>query len=149
MERQGYGYVFEVDTSGTDEDEEQKPLLEELEIDLDDISDKVRWALLPPKAGVGLVSDFWGPLFVLTAYAALLVWGEIRVVSWILSIWIVGGGLVFFLARVLGADVTLSHTYSSLGYCVLPLTSAYHARTPPTQALPPGAGSRCSLIPAS
>ena len=41
-----------------------------------------------------------------------------------LTIWVGGSCVCFFLARVLGADITLSHTLSSLGYCVLPLVLA-------------------------
>ena len=71
----------------------------QLEIDLNDIYAKVRWALKPPTDGVGQVSDFWGPVSMLLLYAALLVWGQLRVVSWILSIWLLGSCGVFFLAR--------------------------------------------------
>lgn len=117
MERQGYGWMFEVEAG----EEEQRPLLEELEIDPKDIVAKLSAALLPPLEGPGLICDFWGPLLVVSAYAALLVWGELRVISWILSVWLLGGSAVFFLARVLGADLTLSHTWGALGYCVLPL----------------------------
>ncbi|KAL1508481.1 hypothetical protein AB1Y20_004582 [Prymnesium parvum] len=120
MERQGYAWMFQMDGDEEDDDE-RRPLLEELEIDLVDIYAKLRWALLPPAGGVGAVSDFWGPVFVLMAYAALLVWGELRVISWIVCMWVLGGAIVFFVTRLLGADVTISHTLSSLGYCVLPL----------------------------
>ena len=121
MEQRGYSWMFEAPTTDDDEDD-QRPLLEELEIDLDDIFAKVRWALRPPKDGMGQLSDFWGPVGAQLLYAALVVWGQLSVVSWILSIWLVGSAVVFFLARVLGADVTFSHTLSSLGYCVLPLS---------------------------
>ena len=120
MESRGYGWLAEVEED--DDDHPQRPLLEELEIDLPDIAQKLRWALRPPADGVGaLVSDFWGPVGAMLLYAALLVWGQLSVVSWILTIWVFGGALVCFLGRVLGADVTLSHTLASLGYCVVPL----------------------------
>jgi hypothetical protein len=118
MEQRGYGWLHEVDD---EEEEDQRPLLEELEIDLPAIALKLRWALKPPNEGVKDSSDFWGPMGVMLAYAALLVWGQLSVVSWILTLWVCGSALVFFLARVLGADVTLSHTFCALGYCVLPL----------------------------
>ena len=119
MESRGNGWMFEVDEV---EDEDDRPLLEVLEVDLPAIALRLRWALKPPREGLGeSLTDFWGPVGVMLLYSALLVWGQLSVVSWILSIWAVGGSLVFFLARVLGADVTLTHTLGALGYCVLPL----------------------------
>ena len=61
MEQRGYSWMFEAPSTDDDDDDEGRPLLEELEIDLDDIASKVRWALVPPKEGVGAISDFWGP----------------------------------------------------------------------------------------
>ena len=54
-------------------------------------------------------------------YASLLVWGQLAALSWILCLWVFGSCIIFFLTRVLGADVTLAHTLGSLGYnCVPP-----------------------------
>ena len=101
IESKGYSWILE--TEDELDDEPQRPLLEELEIDVGDIVTKARWALKPP-ADVGEINDFWGPAAVVMLYAALVVWGQMRVVSWILSLWVFGGGTVWFLARVLGAD---------------------------------------------
>ena len=121
MEARGNAWIFEVDENDDDEND-KRPLLEELEIDLPAIAGRLRWALRPPREGVReSLQDFWGPVGVMLLYSALLVWGQLSVVSWILTIWAAGSGLVFFLARVLGADLTLSHTLCALGYCVLPL----------------------------
>mmetsp|Transcript_35173 Transcript_35173/g.75101 ORF Transcript_35173/g.75101 Transcript_35173/m.75101 type:complete len:193 (-) Transcript_35173:576-1154(-) len=119
LESKGYAWAFEVEESECLD--EGRPLVEELEIDFYDISRKVLWSMRPPSAGVGLVSDFWGPLLVILIYAALVVWGQLAVVSWVLSIWVCGGAIVFAMARVLGADTTLAHTLGSLGYCTVPL----------------------------
>ena len=119
LESKGYDWLFEVDD---DDFDSSRPLLEELEIDVPDIIQKLKWALRPPIDGVGgSVADFWGPISVVLLYAALLVWGQLSVISWVLTIWLGGSMLITFLARVLGADVTFSHTLSSLGYCVMPL----------------------------
>lgn len=88
MESKGYGWAFEVEE---DEDgEEKRPLMEELEIDPSDIILKAKCVLMPPKDGLGLMSDFWGPLSIVLLYASLLVWGQLAVVSWILSLWLGG-----------------------------------------------------------
>lgn len=77
METKGYGWMFETtEVDDEDPDDDKRPLLEELEIDLDDMRAKVRWALMPPPIGVGVVSDFWGPVAVQTVYAGLLIWGQ-------------------------------------------------------------------------
>eukprot|EP00308_Calcidiscus_leptoporus_P018303 CAMPEP_0119377414 /NCGR_PEP_ID=MMETSP1334-20130426/44732_1 /TAXON_ID=127549 /ORGANISM="Calcidiscus leptoporus, Strain RCC1130" /LENGTH=192 /DNA_ID=CAMNT_0007396317 /DNA_START=162 /DNA_END=740 /DNA_ORIENTATION=- len=119
LESKGYGWVFEVEES--DGFDDGRPLIEELEIDLYDIARKVLWSLRPPVSGVGLVSDFWGPLLVILLYAGLVIWGQLAVISWVLSIWVCGGAIVYAVARVLGADTTLAHTLGSLGYCTMPL----------------------------
>ena len=121
IESKGYSWILE--TEDELDDEPQRPLLEELEIDVGDIVTKARWALKPP-ADVGEINDFWGPAAVVMLYAALVVWGQMRVVSWILSLWVFGGGTVWFLARLLGADLTYAHTLGSLGYTTLPLVLA-------------------------
>jgi hypothetical protein len=123
-ESRGLGWTFEVDDDDEDDDD-QKPLLEELEIDPADIARKLRCACVPPADGAGgELTDFWGPVAVMMLYAALVVWGQMSVVSWILSIWLVGSCVIFFFARVSGADLTLTHTLSSLGYCAVPLVFA-------------------------
>ncbi|CAF3879954.1 unnamed protein product [Rotaria sp. Silwood1] len=50
-------------------------------------------------------ADFWGPLLVVLCFALLSVYGQFRVVSWIITIWIFGSLGVFILARVLGGEV--------------------------------------------
>jgi hypothetical protein len=61
---------------------------------------------------------------VVLLYASLLVWGQLAALSWILCLWVFGSCIIFFLTRVLGADVTLAHTLGSLGYNCVPLPAS-------------------------
>ncbi|CAJ0576137.1 unnamed protein product, partial [Mesorhabditis spiculigera] len=123
LENRGFGWLLDVD----DEEENQKPLLEELDIDLTDIYYKVRCVLLPLpyfRLKLSIVRespDFWGPLMVVVAYALLSIYGQMSVVSWILTIWFCGAFLIFFLARALGGDVGYSQVLGIVGYCLIPL----------------------------
>jgi hypothetical protein len=65
--------------------------------------------------------DFWGPLLIVLAYALISVYGQLKVVSWILTIWIIGSMIIFILTRVLGGEVTYSQTLGIIGYSLLPL----------------------------
>ena len=120
IENKGYGWALEVED---DDDDEDTPLVQELEIDVADICKKARWALRPPPDGVGELADFWGPLAVMLSYSALVVWGQLAALSWVLSIWIFGSAAVYAIARLLGSDVSYAHTLASLGYCMLPLVA--------------------------
>ncbi|GMS81042.1 hypothetical protein PENTCL1PPCAC_3217 [Pristionchus entomophagus] len=123
LEGKGFGWLLEVQ----DGDEEQLPLLEELDIDLKDIYYKVRCVLLPLpyfRLKLSIVRespDFWGPLIVVLAYALLSIYGQFGVVSWILTMWFCGSFFVFFLARALGGDVGYSQVLGIVGYCLIPL----------------------------
>jgi len=123
LDSKGFGWLLEVD----DDDIEQKPLLEELDIDLKDIYYKVRCVLLPlpyfrlKRSIVRESPDFWGPLMVVLAYALLSLYGQFSVVSWILTIWLFGSFFVFFLARALGGDVGYTQVLGIVGYCLIPL----------------------------
>lgn len=126
LENKGFGWLLEVQD---DEDEDfKKPLLEELDIDLKDIYYKLRCVLFPlPQLGfnrqiVRDSPDFWGPLIVVILYSIVSLYGQFRVVSWILTIWIFGSMLVFLLARVLGGEVNYSQCLGVIGYSLLPLT---------------------------
>ncbi|CAF3823959.1 unnamed protein product [Rotaria sp. Silwood1] len=61
-------------------------------------------------------ADFWGPLLVVLCFALLSVYGQFRVVSWIITIWIFGSLGVFILARVLGGELmgVIWSTYSAV-----------------------------------
>ncbi|ETN79583.1 Yip1 domain protein [Necator americanus] len=126
LESRGFGWLLEVD----DEDDTQRPLLEELDIDLTDIYYKIRCVLLPlpyfrMKLNIVRESpDFWGPLIVVLAYALLSIYGQFSVspvVSWILTMWFCGGFIVYFMARALGGDVGYSQVLGVVGYCLIPL----------------------------
>ncbi|PIO32650.1 hypothetical protein AB205_0189360, partial [Aquarana catesbeiana] len=49
--------------------------------------------------------DFWGPLAVVLFFSMISLYGQFRVVSWIITIWIFGSLTIFLLARVLGGDL--------------------------------------------
>ncbi|CAB60403.3 Protein YIPF [Caenorhabditis elegans] len=96
MENSGFGWLLEVN----EEDSDQIPLLEELDIDLTDIYYKIRCVLLPL------------PYFRMKLNI---------VVSWIITIWFCGGFMVYFIARALGGDVGYSQVLGIVGYCLIPL----------------------------
>jgi hypothetical protein len=124
LDGKGFGWLMEV---ADDDDENQKPLLEELDIDLKDIYYKLRCVLFPfPQLGfnrkiVRENPDFWGPLVVVLIYSIVSLYGQFRVVSWILTIWIFGSLIVFLLTRVLGGEVNYSQCLGVIGYSLLPL----------------------------
>lgn len=100
---------------------------EELDINLQDIFYKLRCVLLPIKA-FGLKRevlrdnpDFWGPLLVVILYSLISVYGQFRVVSWVITIWIFGSMFIFMLARVLGGEVGYTQTLGIVGYSLLPV----------------------------
>eukprot|EP00045_Choanoeca_perplexa_P017586 m.257181 g.257181 ORF g.257181 m.257181 type:complete len:250 (+) comp17581_c0_seq2:82-831(+) len=118
----GYGWMFELDD---DDDDVQTPLLEELDIDLKDIAYKLRCVLVPlPSTDRNRLKDepdFWGPLLMVILYALVSLYGQFQVVSWIITIWMIGSLLIFLLGRVLGGDTNFSQTLGIVGYSLLPL----------------------------
>eukprot|EP00276_Gloeochaete_wittrockiana_P006467 CAMPEP_0184643486 /NCGR_PEP_ID=MMETSP0308-20130426/342_1 /TAXON_ID=38269 /ORGANISM="Gloeochaete witrockiana, Strain SAG 46.84" /LENGTH=235 /DNA_ID=CAMNT_0027071463 /DNA_START=46 /DNA_END=753 /DNA_ORIENTATION=+ len=126
LSQKGYAWLLDVeDDDDFGEEGGPKPLLEELEIDFNDIFLKARCVLVPTKANREVLStqaDFWGPLFVVLAYALLLLWNQFKVVSWIITLWIIGSLLISILARVLGAEeASFSRTLGVIGYSLVPL----------------------------
>jgi len=129
LDKQGFGWLL--DSTADDEqslDEENRPLLEELDINLNEIAQKLRCVILPiPSRSLQRAAllrdnpDFWGPLLVVLCFALLSVYGQLRVVSWIITIWIVGSLAIFVLARVLGGEVYYSQIVGTIGYSLLPL----------------------------
>lgn len=125
FENKGYGWLLE--SEDPEEDEDQAPLLEELDIDPKDIYRKLRCVLLPhPKLGFdeSLMKespDFWGPLAVVLFFSLVSLYGQFQVVSWIITMWFLGSLVIFVLARVLGAEATYSHCLGVIGYSLLPL----------------------------
>ncbi|CAF0795939.1 unnamed protein product [Adineta steineri] len=129
LDKQGYGWLL--DTTTDDDDlstEENRPLLEELDINISEIFAKLRCVILPiPSRALQRATllrdnpDFWGPLLVVLCFALLSVYGQIRVVSWIITIWIFGSLGIFTLARVLGGEVSYSQIVGTIGYSLLPL----------------------------
>lgn len=126
LESKGFGWLLEVE----DDDDDQKPLLEELDIDLKDIYYKVRCVVFPiPSLGFNRSvlkdsPDFWGPLFIILIFSLVSLYGQLHVISWILTIWLMGSFLVFVLTRVLGAEVSFGQTLGVIGYSVIPLILA-------------------------
>ncbi|XP_072172902.1 protein YIPF4-like [Diadema setosum] len=124
LQTKGYGWLLEVEE---DEDDDQAPLLDELDIDLKDIYYKVRCVVFPcPFLGFKRQvlrdnPDFWGPLLVVLLFSMVSVYGQFRVISWIITIWIFGSLVIFLLARVLGGEVNYSQCLGVIGYSLLPL----------------------------
>uniref|UniRef100_A0A023FQC4 Protein YIPF n=2 Tax=Amblyomma TaxID=6942 RepID=A0A023FQC4_AMBCJ len=124
LHQKGFGWLLEVDDA---DDDDNAPLLEELDIDLRDIYYKVCCVLLPfPFLGykrqlVRDSPDFWGPLLVVILFSLVSIYGQFSVVSWIITMWIFGSLVIFLLARVLGGEVSYSQCLGVIGYSVLPL----------------------------
>ncbi|CAL1578490.1 unnamed protein product [Knipowitschia caucasica] len=124
LRQRGYGWLLEVEEEQGDD---TKPLLEELDIDLKDIYYKLRCVLMPmPSLGYNRQvvrdnPDFWGPLAVVLLFSMISIYGQFRVVSWIITIWIVGSLIIFILARVLGGEVSFGQVLGVIGYSLLPL----------------------------
>lgn len=97
------------DTSSKGARAKRRPLLDELDIDLRHNLVKVKWILLwawLPRSWVPecvrprqeecrasmLIDtpDFWGAFAMVVLYALLLLWGQFRVVPWVLLIWSIG-----------------------------------------------------------
>merc|ERR1712070_901820 len=118
----GYGWLLEVEEDQDDDD--NVPLLEALEIDFSDIGTKFKCALLPTQANRELLrtqDDFWGPLFVVLLYATISIWGQFRVLPWTIMVWICGAGGSYFLIQMSGGGIPFSHSLSMIGYGLLPL----------------------------
>lgn len=124
LHQKGFGWLLEVEEA---EDDDKAPLLEELDVDLRDIYYKVRCVLFPfPFMGykrhlVRDSPDFWGPLLVVLLFSLVSLYGQLSVVSWIITMWIFGSLVIFLLARVLGGEVNYSQCLGVIGYSVLPL----------------------------
>ncbi|CAI4226113.1 unnamed protein product [Auanema sp. JU1783] len=123
LENKGFGWLLEA----KEDLDSHTSLLEELDIDLTDIYYKIRCVLLPlpyfrMKLNIVRESpDFWGPLGVVLAFSMLSIYGQISVLSWILTMWFCGGFMVYFIARALGGDVGYSQVLGVIGYCLIPL----------------------------
>lgn len=125
LEKYGVGWLLEQNNEQI-ESEDSLALLEELDIDLNGIKHKIQCVVLPLAKNLNRTAlrddpDFWGPLFVVLLFAMLSVYGQFRVVSWIITIWILGSFLVFVIARVLGGEVTYSQIVGIIGYSLIPL----------------------------
>jgi hypothetical protein len=121
LAQKGLGWLFEVEES---EEDSNLSLLEELDINPYEILYKIRCVLLPFKFERSILlsnPDFWGPMAVVVAYALLLIWGQLSVVSWVMTMWLIGSFLIFLLARVLGAEVTYAQSLGVIGYSLIPL----------------------------
>ncbi|EUB60895.1 hypothetical protein EGR_04141 [Echinococcus granulosus] len=124
LRRRGFGWMLEVETEDGDFD---KPLLEELDVDLKTIGKKMKAVILPcVRSGLDPASirenpDFWGPLTVVMLFSLVSLVGQLRVVAWILTIWLAGSFIVYFIARSLGGEVAYAQCLGVIGYCLLPL----------------------------
>eukprot|EP01104_Vermistella_antarctica_P018330 TRINITY_DN6741_c0_g1_i1.p1 TRINITY_DN6741_c0_g1~~TRINITY_DN6741_c0_g1_i1.p1 ORF type:complete len:230 (+),score=40.07 TRINITY_DN6741_c0_g1_i1:399-1088(+) len=124
MGDKGLGWLMEVDDEGLDPN---ASLMEELDIDVSGILYKLRCVIAPVNIDREVLlqsPDFWGPMAVVLIYALLLVWGQFKVVSWVMTMWLFGSLLVFLLARVLGAEVSYAQTLGVIGYSLVPLVVA-------------------------
>ncbi|VUZ54150.1 unnamed protein product [Hymenolepis diminuta] len=65
--------------------------------------------------------DFWGPLTVIMLFSLVSLFGQLRVVAWILMIWLAGSFIIYFITRSLGGEVAYAQCLGVIGYCLLPL----------------------------
>lgn len=124
LRRRGFGWMLEVETEDADFD---KPILEALDLDLKSIGKKMKAVIFPcVRSGLDPASirenpDFWGPLAVIMMFSLVSLFGQLRVVAWILMIWLAGSFIVYFITRSLGGDVAYAQCLGVIGYCLLPL----------------------------
>uniref|UniRef100_A0A8D2AVG9 Protein YIPF n=1 Tax=Sciurus vulgaris TaxID=55149 RepID=A0A8D2AVG9_SCIVU len=119
LRQRGYGWLLEVEG---DDPEDNKPLLEELDIDLKDIYYRIRCVLMPmPSLGFNREGVRDNPLAVVLFFSMISLNGQFRVVSWIITIRIFGSLTIFLLARVLGGEVAYGQVLGVIGYSLLPL----------------------------
>jgi protein YIPF4 len=118
MDKYGFGWLLD-DNSMEIENEDAQPLLEELDINLSEIHYKIKCVIMPVsnenlnRSVLRDNPDFWGPLLIVLAFAVLSVYGQFRVVSWIITIWIFGSFVIFVIARVLGGEVSFNNSFIS------------------------------------
>lgn len=111
MDKYGVGWLLDTDEISISE-EDSLPLLEELDINLNEIKYKIKCVIMPV-ANENLNRnvlrdnpDFWGPLLIVLLFSLMSVYGQFKVVSWIITIWIFGSFLIFVIVRVLGGEVS-------------------------------------------
>jgi hypothetical protein len=103
------------------------PFREELDINLIGIFQKFKRVLVPfggtDEEWFKLLDDseFWGSFASVLLYSLLIVWHQLKVVSWVFWIWIVGSISIWFLSKLFGSNLTFSQLLSCIGYSVLPL----------------------------
>ena len=108
---------------------------EELEIDVGSIVAKARCIALPTAANRAWLqqnlaesADFWGPVSLATAYSVLIVWGQFKVVPWVISVWVAGSLLVYTLGQSFGGgeghQAGLAFIFAVLGYGLVPLIAS-------------------------
>ena len=66
-------------------------------------------------------SEFWGSFFMVLLYSILIVWHQLKVVSWVFWIWMIGSLSIWVLSKLFGSNLTFSQILSCIGYSVLPL----------------------------
>jgi hypothetical protein len=52
-----------------------------------------------------------GPLLVVVGYALLIVWGQLSVISWVLTLWFIGAFFIFLLVNILGGEVSYGRPF--------------------------------------
>uniref|UniRef100_A0A2I3SKD4 Yip1 domain family member 4 n=1 Tax=Pan troglodytes TaxID=9598 RepID=A0A2I3SKD4_PANTR len=112
LRQRGYGWLLEVED---DDPEDNKPLLEELDIDLKDIYYKIRCVLMPmPSLGFNRQvvrdnPDFWGPLAVVLFFSMISLYGQFRV------------SISYFIQILNILRVAYGQVLGVIGYSLLPL----------------------------
>jgi hypothetical protein len=84
MDKYGFGWLLDQNTIEI-EDEDSLPLLEELDINLEEIKSKIKCVVMPiskhtlDKTILRDNPDFWGPLLIVLLFALVSVYGQFRV----------------------------------------------------------------------
>jgi len=84
MDKYGFGWLLDQNTTEI-EDEDSLPLLEELDINLEEIKSKIKCVIMPTskhaldKSILRDNPDFWGPLLIVLVFALISVYGQFRV----------------------------------------------------------------------
>jgi hypothetical protein len=106
LDKYGFGWLLDQNDTEIDK-EDSAPILEELDINLNEIIYKIKCVVMPisnPNLNRSVLRDnpdFWGPLMIVLAFAILSVYGQFKVSFFKFYIFVFNLNLNYFLGCLL------------------------------------------------